>query len=112
MNASIGENEHPLAGESLGAVASNSVAVVEVTVFCRIKFDLPVPIKPGSNISIPRNRLDDCEIAVGNAELFVGRTELDAVANGELVDNLPVDADTGKPARVVYGRFTRRHFNA
>src|ERR1019366_6052508 len=50
------------------------------------------------------DRLDDREVAIGDAERFVGGGELDAVAYGELAVDFAVDADTCETARIVGGK--------
>ena len=54
------------------------------------------------------DRLDGGEVAIGNAERFVGRGELDAVAYGELAFDLSVDADACEAAGIVGGEFSVR----
>ena len=55
--------------------------------------------------------LDHSEIAVCDAERFLGRSELGAVTNGKLVGDLPVDADPGKSPGTVGSEFTGCLFN-
>lgn len=47
MDAGIGVNEDALGGEPLGAVAGDGITVIEMAVFVRVKFKLPVVFKPG-----------------------------------------------------------------
>ena len=51
------------------------------------------------------------EVAIGNAERFVGRGELDAVAYGKLAFDLSVDADAGKAAGIVGRELSVRFFD-
>ena len=54
------------------------------------------------------DRLDGSEVAIGNAERFVGRGELNAVANGELPFDLPINADACETAGIVGDKFLVR----
>ena len=62
----------------------------------------------GGYAAIGRNRLDYCKIAIGNAQRFVGRGELNAVAYGELAIDFLVDADACEAAGIVGGKFPIR----
>jgi len=97
VNAGVSVHEHTLGSEPLGAVAGDSVAVVEVAMLDRIKIDLAAGVEVGLDSSIAasigRNGIDDGQVAVGDAERLVGRSELDSVASGKLAVDLAVDAD-------------------
>ena len=108
VDAGIGVNEDAFGGEALGAVTGDGVAVVEMTMLAGVELDLAVVVEAGGNAAIGRNRLDYCEVAIGNAERFVGRGELDAVAYGELAFDLSVDADACESAGIVGGKFSVR----
>ena len=82
MDAGIGMDEDALGGEALGAVTGDGVAVVEMTMLAGVEFDLAVVVEACRDPTIGMDRLDDREVAIGNAERFVGRGELDAVAYG------------------------------
>ena len=41
------------------------------------------------------------KVAVGDAERFVGRCELNLVADGEFMRHLAVDIDAGEAARII-----------
>jgi hypothetical protein len=87
VDAGIGMNEDAFGSEALAAVAGDGIAVVEMTMFVSIQFDLPIPVEAGGQPAIWMDCLDGGEVAIGNAEPFVGCGELNAVAYGEL----PVD---------------------
>src|ERR1700733_2122693 len=57
------------------------------------------------------DRFDDCEVTIGNAERFVGRGELYAIAHGELALDLSVDADAREAPRIVSGKLSVRLFD-
>ena len=105
VNAGIGVDENALGGETLGAVAGDGIAVVEVAMLAGVEFDLAVVVEAGGNAAIGRDGLDHGEVAIGDAKRLVGRGELDAVADGELAVDLSVDADAGEAARIVGSKF-------
>jgi hypothetical protein len=49
------------------------------------------------------DRLDGGHVSIGNAKRFVGRGELDALADGEVAFDLLVDAYAREAARIVGG---------
>ena len=106
VDAGIGVNEDAFGGKALGAVTGDGVAVVEMTMLAGVEFDLAVIVEAGREPTIGMDRLDGGEVAIGNAERFVGRGELDAVAYGELAFDLLVDADACEAARIVGGKFS------
>ena len=63
-------------------------------------------VEAGGETAIGIDRFDRGHVAVGNAEGFIGRGELDAVAYGELTVDLAVDADAGEAAWIVGGKFS------
>jgi len=85
MYAGVGVDQNSFGRESLGAVAGDCVAVIEVAVVGGVEFDLPVVVEAGGDAAVERNGFDHRQVAVGDAELFVRRSELDAVAGGEVV---------------------------
>ena len=95
VHACIGVNEDAFGSESLGAVAGDGVAVVEMTMLAGVEVDLPIVDEVGGETAIGIDGLDGGQLAIGNPERFVGRGELDAVAHGELAFDLLVDADAG-----------------
>jgi len=101
VDAGVGVDEDALGGETLGTVAGDGVAMIEMTVLCGVEFDLAVAVETGGNEAVGRNGFDDCKVAIGNTERLVGRGELDTVAGGKLTVDLPVDADAGQTAWVV-----------
>jgi hypothetical protein len=56
-------------------------------------------------VAVRLDGLDHGEIPVGDAKLLVGGSELDAIADGEVVCRLPIDADTGQAARIISDEF-------
>ena len=108
VDAGVGVNEHALGGEALGAVTGDGVAVVEMAMLAGVELDLAVVVEAGGEAAIRMDRFDDGEVAIGNAERFVGCGELDAVADGELALDLSVDADAGEAAGIVGGKFLVR----
>ena len=53
MDAGIGMDEDAFRGEALGAMASDSVAVVEMTMISGAKFDLTVVSETRGNLANP-----------------------------------------------------------
>ena len=80
MDAGIGVNEDPFGSEALRTVTGDGVAVVEMTMLAGVEHDLAVVVEAGGEPTIAVDRLDDGEVAIGNAKRFVGRGELDAIA--------------------------------
>ena len=81
MDAGVGVNKDTFAGESLGTMACDRIAVVKVAVLGCIEFNLPMVVEPSGDVAVSRNGFDDGEIAVGDSECFVWSRELDAVAD-------------------------------
>ena len=104
-------NEDAFGGEALGAVTGDGVAVVEMTMFVGVEFDLAAVVEAGGQATIGMDRLDYCHIAIGYAERFVGSGELDAVAYGELAFDLSVDPYSGEAAGIVDDKFLVWFFN-
>jgi len=101
MHAGVGIDKHTFSGEPLGAVAGDSVTVVEMAVLGCVEFELPIVIQANNHASSRRNGFDEGKIAVGNSQRFVGSRELDSVSDRELEGHVAVDADAGKPAWIV-----------
>ena len=93
VDAGIGMNEDALGGKTLGAVAGDGVAVVEMTMLAGVELDLAAVVQTGGEATIGKDRFDGSEVAVGNAKGFVRGGELNAVADGELPFDLPINAD-------------------
>ena len=108
VDAGIGVNEDAFGGEALGAMTGDSVAVVKMAMLAGGEVDLAVVVEAGGHVGIGRNRLDYCKVAIGNAQRFIGRGELDAVAYGELAFDFLVDADACEAAGIVGGKFLVR----
>jgi len=106
VDAGIGVDENAFSGKALGAVTGDGVAVVEMTMLAGVEFDLAVVVEACREPTIRMDRLDGGEVAIGNAERFVGRSELDAVAYGQLAFDLPVDADACETAGIVGGKLS------
>ena len=81
MDAGIGMDENTFGRESLGTVACDRIAVVEVAVpvLRCIEFNLPIVVEPGGDSAVWRNGFNDGEIAVGDSECFVWSRELDTI---------------------------------
>ena len=105
MDASIGVNQDAFGSKPLGAVTGDGVAVIEVAMLCRLELDLPVIIQSCGNTAIWSDCLDKSEIAVSDAERFIGRGKLNSFANREVVSHFAIDADAGQPARIIGGKF-------
>ena len=106
VDAGIGVNEDAVGGEALGTVAGDGIAVVKMTMISGVKLDLAVVVEARGNAAIRRNGLDDGKVAIGDAERFVRRGELDAVAYGELAVDFSIDTDAGETAGIVGGKFS------
>ncbi len=52
VDARVGMNQHALGSEALGAMAGNGVAMIEVTMFGGIEFDLAVVVEPGGDSAV------------------------------------------------------------
>ena len=70
MDARVGMNQNTFGGESLRAVTGDGVAVIEVPVLGGIEFHSAVVVEPCNNPTIEFDRLDDGEVAVGDAEML------------------------------------------
>lgn len=105
VDASVGVNQGALGSETLGTVAGYGVAVVEVAVLAGIEFDVPLVVQSCPDSTIWFDGFDHGKVAVGDAELFVGRGELNAIPNREIMDRLPKDADSGQAAGIIGGGF-------
>jgi len=79
-----------------------------MTMLTGAKFDLAVVVEACREPTIGMDRLDRGHVAIRNAERFVGRCELDAVAHGELAFDLSVDADACETAGIVGGKLLVR----
>ena len=93
MDAGIGMNEDAFGGKALGTVAGDGIAVVEMTMLADLELDLAAVVQTGREATVGKDRFDGSEVAVGNAKGFVGSRELNAVADGELPFDLPINAD-------------------
>jgi len=97
VNAGVSVHEHALGGKPLRTVTGDSIAMVKVAMLDWIEIDLAAGVEVGLDSSIAasigRNGIDDGEIAVGDAERLVGRSELDSVASREFTVDLAIDAD-------------------
>ena len=89
VNAGVGIDQNAFRGETLGTVAGNSVAVVEMAMLFGIEFDLPVIVEAGRDAAIRRYGFDGGKVAVGDAKRLVRSGELDTVADGKLPRRLP-----------------------
>lgn len=105
MDAGIGMNENTLGGESLGAVAGDGIAVIEVAMLSGVELDLSTVVQAGREAAIGMDRFDDGEVAIGDAERLIRRSELNAVTGGEFSVCLLIDADACEAARVVCCEF-------
>src|ERR1039458_9460188 len=111
VDVGIGVDENAFGRKALGAVTGDSVAVVEMTMLAGVEFDLAVVVEACREATIGMDRLDRGEVAIGNAERFVGRSKLDPVAYGELAVDFLVDADAVEPAGVVGCKLSIRFFD-
>src|SRR5208282_3709897 len=105
VDAGIGVNEDAFGGEALGAMTGDGIAVVEMTMLAGVEFDLAVIVEACRDPTIGMDLLNGGEVAIGNAERFVGRGELNAVAYGQLAFDLSIDADACETAGIVGGKF-------
>src|ERR1700677_2102776 len=94
-------NEDALGGKTLGAVAGDGIAVVEVTMLAGVELNLAAVFQSGGKAAIGMDRLDGSEVAIGDAERFVGSGELNSVADRELPFHLPINAYTDEAAGIV-----------
>ena len=68
MDACIRVDEHTLGGETLGAVAGDGVAMIEVAILCGIEFDLAIVVESCNQATIGMDGLDDGKVTIGNAK--------------------------------------------
>ena len=108
VDTGVGMDEDAFSGKALGAVTGDGVAVVEMTMLDGVELDLAAVIEAYRKPTVGMNRLDGREVAIGNAERFVGRSKLDAVAHGELAFDLSVDANACETAGIVGGKLLVR----
>src|ERR1700721_2124088 len=80
VDTGIGVNENAFGGKALGAMTGDGVAMIEMTVLASLELDLAVVVETCRKAAVGMNCLDDGEVPVSNAQRFVGRGELDAVA--------------------------------
>jgi hypothetical protein len=71
-------------------VTGDGVAAIEMTMLAGVELDLAAVFQSGGKAAIGMDRLDGSEVAIGNAERFVGSGELNAAPNGELPLDLPI----------------------
>lgn len=95
MYSGIGVDKNPLGRDPLRAVTGHRVSVIEVPMGRCVEFDLMTVIAARGNVPSMCNRIDYGKVAVGDPEGFVGRRELNSVANREVMCHLPVDVDAG-----------------
>ena len=105
VHAGIGVNEDASGCETLGTVAGDSIAVVEMTMLGGVELDLAIAVEAGGESATWIDRRDDGEVAIGNAQRFVGCGELNPVAHRELAVDLSLDADTGQASGIVGSKF-------
>ncbi len=86
-------NEDALSGKALGAVAGDSIAVVEVTMLTGVELNVAAIVRTGGKATNRTDLFDGSEVPFVNAKGFVGCGELNAVSDGELSFDLPIDAD-------------------
>ena len=79
VNASIGIDQDALCGESLGAVASDRIPVIKMTVLTSAEFYSPVVVETGRNLPIRSDGLYDGKVAIGDAQVSVGSCELNTI---------------------------------
>ena len=111
VDAGVGVDEHTLSGEALGAVAGDGVTVVEVALFGGVEFDLEIIVEPSSDSTIGMDGFDNGKVTIGDAERLVRCGELYSVANGKLMRDLSVDANSSETAWIISGEFAGRVFN-
>ena len=88
MDACIRMNEHALGGQTLGTVAGDSIAIIEVAILRGIEFDLAIIVESCYEAAVGMDGFNDCKVAIGNAKRLVRRGKLNAIANGKLVAKL------------------------
>jgi hypothetical protein len=95
-------SENAASGNPLGTVRGHSVAVIELAELLGVECDHPVRLTVHSQGHFAVfEAAHRSQIAIGDAKVFVGRGELDAVSCGELPLYLQEDIHSLQPARVV-----------
>jgi len=80
VDAGISVNEHAFRGEALRAVTCDGIAVVKMTMLARVELDLAVVVGADGKAAVGMDCLYDGEVAVGDAERFVGYGNASALA--------------------------------
>ena len=68
MDTGIGVNENAFGGEPLGTMTGDGIAVVEMTMFVGVEFDLAVVVEADGQATIGVDRLDRSHVPICNAE--------------------------------------------
>ncbi len=68
MNACIGIDQDALCGESLRAMASDRISVIEMAVLAGVEFYAPVIVETGGDLPIGSDGLYDGKVAIGDVE--------------------------------------------
>jgi hypothetical protein len=103
VDAGAGIDDDAFRCKALGAVAGNSVAVVEMAMLSGIEFDLPVIVETGRDPAVRRYRFDGGKVAVGDAKRLVWSGELDSVADGKLPYDFSIQVDAAQSTWIAVG---------
>ena len=94
--------EYAACGKALRAMRGDGVAMVELAEFCRVECDdaggFAVHLQGYPTVFHANH---GSKITIGDTEVFVLSSELDAISRGELTLDLPEDIDSLQPARII-----------
>lgn len=111
MHTGFGVYQYPFCSETLSAVAGDCVAVIEMTLIGGAEVNLAIVVESSDNMAVRADGFDNGKIAIRDTNFSVGRCKLNVIANREVVRSLPVDADPGKPPRIIGSKFAGLHFD-
>ena len=97
VNADVDVHQNPVGGESLGAVAGDGIAMIEVPHLVGVERNGLAIVHADGKLSILTDALDGAEVTIGDAKLFVGRVKLQPVPDGKRPLDLAVGTDTVEP---------------
>ena len=101
MRFGVDVDEDTVCGESLGTVAGDCVAMIEMPKSGRIEINLPAAVETDRKQSILSDPVERTQLPIGDAESLVWRGELNPAAHREVLFHFPIHADTGEALRVI-----------
>ena len=68
VNAGVSIDQDALCGKSLGTVAGDRIAVIEMAMLTGVEFYAPVVVETGGNLPIRSDGFYDGKVAIGDAQ--------------------------------------------